>query len=147
MPGHGHDPRFDDDAVAGLATHLRRSFGHADRPVAPETISRIRRESAGRSEAWTAKELLALPIEHRLDRYVGTYRIPVVGIEMVVRRDGSQLTIGRSQGGQAPLLEISEGLLTGEGMQLLFDSSVDGDPQSAEVTFGDQSITVFRVED
>jgi mono/diheme cytochrome c family protein len=147
MPGHGHDPRFDDDAVAGLATHLRRSFGHADRPVAPETISRIRRESAGRSEAWTAKELLALPIEHRLDRYVGTYRIPVVGIEMVVRRDGSQLTIGRSQGGQAPLLEISEGLLTGEGMQLLFDSSVDGDPQSAEVTFGDQSITVSRVED
>ncbi|MCP4903469.1 MAG: c-type cytochrome [bacterium] len=144
MPGHGHDPRFDDEGLAGLLTFLRRAWGHGDRPVAPRTVSRIRNATLDHPEAWTTAELLALPIEHRLDRYVGVYRIPIVGIELSITRSESHLEIGRAQGARAPMTEIGDGLFMGEGMQIRFDPTGSEPARSAHVQFGSDSIEVSR---
>ena len=147
MPGHTHDPRFDDEGIAGLTTHLRRSWGHADQPIAPDTVAEIRRASAAHPAPWTEDELTALPVRHRLDRFTGRFRIPVVGIELRVRREGPQLSIGRTEGGRAPLVEIAEGLFSGEGMQFRVDPSAEGPIAEARVSFGEQTVTVTRVRE
>ena len=54
MPGHAHDPRFDDDTLAGLLTHLRRSWGHGDRPVSAATVARIDAVTAADVRAFAA---------------------------------------------------------------------------------------------
>lgn len=146
MPGHGHDPRFDDESLAGLLIFLRRAWGHADAPVTAQTVARIRAETLGHREAWTAEELLALPIEHRLDRYVGVYKIPIVGIELSIARSGQQLEIGRSKGERAPMSEIGDGVFTGEGLEVRFDSSGSGPITRARVRFGADSIEVSRAD-
>jgi mono/diheme cytochrome c family protein/glucose/arabinose dehydrogenase/HEAT repeat protein len=146
MPGHGHDPRFDDEGLAGLLTFLRRAWGHGDPPVSPTTVARIRRATVDHPEAWTAEELLALPVEHRLDRYVGVYRIPIVGIELSITRSGSHLEIGRSKGARAPMREIGDGLFTGEGLQIRFEETASGPAPSARVQFGSDAVEVSRVD-
>ncbi len=146
MPGHAHDPRFDDRALAGLLTHLRRAWGHGDEPVRPETVTRVRAETRDRRTAWTAEELLALPIEHRLDRFTGTYRVPIIGIELVVARDGNVLEVGRSKGGKAPMIELGNGLFTGEGIRMRFDLTQPGRAETARIQFGSDSVEVSRVE-
>ncbi len=146
MPGHGHDPRFDDEGLAGLLTFLRRAWGHGDPPVSPTTVARIRRATIDHPEAWTAEELLALPVDHRLDRYVGVYRIPIVGIELSITRSGSHLEIGRSKGARAPMREIGDGLFTGEGLQIRFEETASGPAPSARVQFGSDAVEVSRVD-
>ncbi|MEO6436641.1 MAG: PVC-type heme-binding CxxCH protein [Tepidisphaeraceae bacterium] len=59
MPGLG---TLRDEQVADVLTYVRREWDHAANPVAPETIARIRAELNGRSEAWTEKELLSVPV-------------------------------------------------------------------------------------
>ena len=146
MPGHGRDPRFDDESLAGLLTFLRRAWGHGDAPVTSQTVARIRTATLDHPEAWTAEELVALPVEHRLDRYVGVYRIPIIGIELSITRTGSQLEIGRSKGARAPMTEIGDGLFTGEGVQIRFDATEPGRARSARVQFGSDSVEVSRVD-
>ena len=145
MPGHAADPRFDDETLAGLLTHLRRSWGHADEPVAPATVAAIREQARERNAPWTAEALLALEIEHRLDRYTGIYRIPVVGIEVEVAREGTTLTVGRPGGASGPLLELAGGLFQGEGLSLRFDPFERGRMQEVELTQGTTTITARRV--
>lgn len=147
MPGHGHDPRFDDRGLAGVATFLRRAWGHGDDPISPDTVARIRAETRHHPEAWTADELLALPITHRLDRYTGRYRIPIVGIELVVGRLANQLSIGRGEGDQAPMTELGNGLFVGDSMQIRFDPSRAGPAESARLQVGSDSIEIDRLED
>ena len=146
MPGHRHDPRFDDDSLAGLFTHLRRSWGHADEPVAPETVARIRAETAERALPWTVAELLELPIDHRLDRYVGVYSIPIVGLELAIRRDGPILSIGRREGGRAPLDEVGDGLFLAEGMTIQFEADDEGVVDGASVVREGTTFPISRVE-
>jgi len=146
MPGHGRDPRFDDESLAGLLTFMRRAWGHGDAPVASQTVARIRTATLDHPEAWTTEELVALPVEHRLDRYVGVYRIPIIGIELSITRAGSQLEIGRSKGARAPMTEIGDGLFTGEGVQIRFDTTESGRARSARVRFGSDSVEVSRVD-
>jgi hypothetical protein len=147
MPGHGHDPRFDDASLAGLLTFLRRAWGHADRPVSEETVARVRRETGERSTAWTAAELLDLPVEHRLDRFAGIYRIPIVGVELVTRREGGELTLGRRSGGRSSMKEITDGVFSAEGLLVRFDTSGEGPVQKGRVTFGADTIPIARVEE
>ena len=125
MPPHGADPRFDDDTLAGLATHLRRSWGHADRPVAPETVARIRADTRDRALPWTVAELLALEAPHRYDGYVGVYRVPIVGLELEIARVGTELAIGMKGGGKAPLVDAGGGSFAGE-VSVQFDEDADG---------------------
>jgi glucose/arabinose dehydrogenase/mono/diheme cytochrome c family protein len=147
MPGHGHDPRFDDASLAGLLTFLRRAWGHADRPVSAESVARVRRETGQRTTGWTTPELLDLPVDHRLDRFAGIYRIPVVGVELVTRRQGGELTLGRRSGGRSPMKEITDGVFTAEGLLIRFDTSGEGPVQKGRVTFGADTIPIDRVEE
>ncbi len=145
MPGHVRDPRFDDDTLAGLLTHLRRSWGHGDEPVAPATVERIRRETADRLVPWTEAELLSLDVVHRLDRYAGRYAVPLVGLELEVVREDAALTIGRPDGPRAPMSELGDGLFSSEGMRIQFEPDETGDVPSARVHYEGQSFPVSRV--
>ncbi|MAG32348.1 MAG: hypothetical protein CL908_15815 [Deltaproteobacteria bacterium] len=147
MPGHGHDPRFDDDTLAGLLTHLRRSWGHADRPISRETVARIRAETTDHSGPWTTDELMALPVDHRLDRFTGIYRIPIVGVELRVGRQGARLDIGRGEAGRGELREVADGIFAGQGVHLRFDPTIEGPAPEAKLAFGDQSVVATRVGD
>lgn len=46
-----------DEAIAGVLTYIRQSWGHNETPVAPATISRIRQEVATREQPWRDEEL------------------------------------------------------------------------------------------
>lgn len=146
MPGHGHDPRFDDEALAGLLTHLRRSWGHAEDPVAPETVARIRAAEAARKTPWTVAELEALPIEHRLDRYVGVYEVPIVGIEMAVRRVGNRIAVGRKRGGAQELDELGNHRFVGPDLGMRFAMDEDGAVSGAEFDYQGTAVNLSKTE-
>jgi len=145
MPGHRDDERFDDEALAGLLTHLRRSWGHADAPVSPERVAAVRAATTDRATPWTADELLALPVEHRLDRYAGRYRVPVVGVEVEVGREGFDLTLGQPDGPRGPAEEVGDGVFVVGGNALRFDVADDGTVESATLTIGGADVPLRRV--
>jgi mono/diheme cytochrome c family protein/glucose/arabinose dehydrogenase len=110
MPGHAHDARFTDEALAGLLTFARRAWGNAADPIAPAQVAEVRAAYAGRDEPWSAEALLALDLPHRLDRYAGSYGLPVVSIELTIARRGDRLYMGVSgQGGMAELVAQNDG--------------------------------------
>jgi hypothetical protein len=131
MPAHGHDPRFDDEGVAGLLTHLRRAWGHAEEPVSPTVVGQIRAQLAGRELAWTAEELLALSVAHRLDPYTGVYVVPIVGLELEVGRRDTVLTLGIKGGGKAELSDIGGRQFLAEGVMVEFLPDDEGVVRSA----------------
>jgi mono/diheme cytochrome c family protein len=51
---------FTDDQVAAVLTYVRREWGQTGTPVAPETVTAVRRLTAGRTRPWTDEELQAL---------------------------------------------------------------------------------------
>lgn len=57
MPGQRANDAFDDEAIAGLATWLRRQWGHRGEPVTPGTVSEIRSATRDRRLPWTDEEL------------------------------------------------------------------------------------------
>ncbi len=144
MPGHRHDPRFADDGLAGVLTHLRRAWGHAGEPVTPETVARIRAETEGRGVPWTVAELLALPVEHRLDRYAGLYGIPLVGIQLEVGRKDHALTIGQGGGPSGSLTEVGDGLFVAEGMAIQFEEDDEGRIDGASVVRDGTTFPISR---
>jgi hypothetical protein len=146
MPGHAHDPPFEDEGLAGVLTHMRRSWGHAEEPVAPETVARIRAETADRALPWTVEELLALPVAHRLDRYVGIYSVPIVGFELAVKRKDSILTMGMRDGGSAELAEVGDGAFVAEGLLVQFETDEDGAVDGASVLREGTTFPITREE-
>ena len=56
----------------------------------------MRAARRGRTEPWTAEELLALDVAHRLDRYAGRYGLPIVSIELAIERRADKLVMGVS---------------------------------------------------
>ncbi|MCP5058781.1 MAG: cytochrome c, class I [bacterium] len=146
MPGHRYDPRFDDDGLAGVLTHLRRSWGHAEEPVAPASVAKIRAATDARTLPWTAAELIELEVDHRLDRYAGLYSVPIVAFEILIQRDASTLSIGMREGGRAPLAEVDLGLFIGEGITVEFEEDEEGGVSSASVTREGTTFPISRVE-
>ena len=146
MPGHADDPRFDDAGLASVVTYLRRSWGHGEEPVREETVAEIRSAEAGRRAPWTISELLALPVAHRLDRYVGQYKVPLVPVSLVVERRGSLLVAGRGDGQLAELGELGAHAFSGSGLLMIFEVSSDGRIEGASVEFEGTSFPVSRVE-
>ncbi|MYF09812.1 MAG: cytochrome c, class I [Gammaproteobacteria bacterium] len=73
MPGHAAMPGFDDETAAGLLTHLNRSWGHAGRAIDADFMARIRRETEGRVQLWTASELALVPVNTHYAKYQGRY--------------------------------------------------------------------------
>ncbi len=47
-----------DEEIAALLTYIRRGFGNTAAPVTPDTVARIRAETADRATPWTEPELL-----------------------------------------------------------------------------------------
>ena len=146
MPGHRHDPRFDDETLAGLLTHLRRSWGHGDEPVSPETVTRIRMETQDRSLPWTTDELLALPADHRLDRYAGIYRVPLVGMELEVVRRDHLLAIGVRDGGKTELVELGDGAFASPELMVQFELGAEGRVESATAIRDGTPFPLSKVE-
>ncbi len=135
MPPHAGDARFDDAGVAGLVTFLRRAWGHAEDPVDPGTVARIRAETAGRAVPWTVAELTDLPVRHRFDEFVGVYEVPIVGIELAVERQQTVLAFGRRQGGKTVLAELGDGRFWGEGVMVEFLHEEDRAVHGARVHY------------
>ncbi len=147
MPGHGDDlEHFGDEDLAGLLTFLRRAWGHAEDPVAPETVRRIRAETADRSTPWTVAELRALPIDHRLDRYVGIYEVPVIGTQIEIARQDSRLAVGQPGTGKAQLEESGDGLFLRDEMSIQFDADDDGVVTGARASYGGMSFPVSKLD-
>jgi mono/diheme cytochrome c family protein/glucose/arabinose dehydrogenase len=48
---------LDDEAIAGVLTYIRQSWGHNAPPVSPATVAEVRSQTAGREEPWTDEEL------------------------------------------------------------------------------------------
>lgn len=46
-----------DEELAAVVTYIRREWGHGADPVTPETVARIREQSADRATPWTVKDL------------------------------------------------------------------------------------------
>jgi hypothetical protein len=112
MPAFRGDPRLDDGALAGLATYLRRAFGHVADAVEPETVARIRAATAERAKPWTHDELVALDVPHRLDRYTGRFRIDGVPLTLEIAREGMALRMGVFGMGEGLLREEGDGRFT-----------------------------------
>ncbi len=51
---------LDDEAIAGVMTYLRRSWGHTASPVSPTLVKEVRAQSETRTKPWTEEELLSL---------------------------------------------------------------------------------------
>lgn len=98
MPGHAAMPGFDDETAAGLLTHLNRAWGHAGRAIDPEFMARLRRETQGRTQLWTAEELAAVRVNTHYAKYQGRY-------------GGSGFELRFVYGGRA--LEVRSGIFNG----------------------------------
>lgn len=147
MPGHGLDPRFDDQGLAGVLTHLRRAWGHGEDPIDPTTVSAIRSYGQERKQPWTVEELRALPISHRLDRYLGEYRVPVVALSLFVGRKEGQLTVGRGTGESGEIDELGRHSFGAPGMSLIFEEDDEGAITGAQVDFQGTAFSVSRVDE
>ena len=131
MPGHGDPDVLSDDDIAAILTFLRRSFGHAEDPIAPQIVARIRKATQDRTAPWTVSELLALDVPHRYDRYHGTFGIPLVSMQLEVGRSGTALSLGMSNGPTTTLQEMNDGsfqTMDATGLALEFASDPE-DPQ------------------
>lgn len=49
-----------DDQIANVLSYVRQEWGNQAGDVKPETVSRIRSETSGRTQMWTADELLKI---------------------------------------------------------------------------------------
>lgn len=49
-----------DDQIANVISYVRASWGNTAPEVSPETVARVRAETAGRNTFWTAAELLKI---------------------------------------------------------------------------------------
>jgi hypothetical protein len=112
MPPHAS---FDDAALAGVLTHVRRAWGNAGDPIAPDAIAAVRVAEGERTTPWSAEELLALDVPHRLDRYTGRYGLPILSIELAVERRADRLYMGVSgRGGMGELTARNDGTFATE---------------------------------
>lgn len=54
---------LDDHQIAAVLTYVRNSWGNEASPITPEFVAKVRQDNEGRKEAWTQKELQAIPRE------------------------------------------------------------------------------------
>ena len=144
MPPHGADARFDDEAVAGLVTYLRRAWGHGEEPASPERVAAVRLASGAREMPWTAAELMELPVVHRFDRFTGVWVVPIVGIELEVVRQGTVLALGMKGGGKGLLADLGDGRFLGDGMMIEFIDPGDGAVSEAVLHRDGQTVTLAK---
>ena len=145
MPGHGSDSRFDDEGLAGVLTFMRRAWGHGDGPVSVETVRAIREAESARRSPWTVAELRALEVRHRLDRYVGEYKVPMIPVSLFIERQEDQLAVGRGDGATQELVELGLHAFSADGISAVFEIDASGDVTGARVDAQGTALTVSRV--
>ncbi len=59
MPGFGR--ALTDGEIASLLSFVRTRFSGASAPILPETVSRVRAATQGRTDYWTVEELIEEP--------------------------------------------------------------------------------------
>ncbi|MEE2784003.1 MAG: c-type cytochrome [Pseudomonadota bacterium] len=90
MPGHGANMRFNDEVASGVATFVRRSWGHGARAVAPDLVGSIRDED-GQRGLWTDAELKTVRKNTHYKRYAGSFGRP--GFRLSFSYDGESLVV------------------------------------------------------
>ena len=143
MPGHGHHPELDDEVMAGLLTHLRRSWGHAGRAVDPEFVATIRADTAGRSALWTAAELEAVEINTHYTIYAGRYGSPAS--PLVFDYDGRDLLVS-SAILNGPLVEQKEDHFLFEPRALRLEFEIDQGAGAVLMNTGDGVVRLPRLQ-
>ena len=88
MPPHAHMTGLDDATLAGLMTHMRRSWGNKADAVSVEVVAAIRAASADRSQPWTVEELEGVPFDRGFERFEGEFSISFVTFSFVEKPDG-----------------------------------------------------------
>ena len=73
MPGLSHLADFDDEGISGLATFLRRSWGHRRSPISPDTVAQVRQETADRGTQWSATELESVQVNTHYEQFTGRF--------------------------------------------------------------------------
>lgn len=128
MPPHGHLPALDDATLAGLMTHIRRSWGNKADPVSVETVAQVRADSAKRSKPWTAAELESVPYDSGYGRFVGKYSVSFITMTVEERPDGLYFSVPLYGSGKLqPMSDNTFKAETGsESVLIEFTESPDG---------------------
>ena len=151
MPPHGADPRFQDDAqVAGFLTWLRRSWGNTAPAVDPEIVRAAREDVAKRQTPWTAADLFAVPTEHRLDAFLGDFKIKGFPLTVTVTREGDKLAFDAGLMGSSALTALPDGShYTSHpergDLRVRFLDSPDGGADAMLLELTEQTVTLERV--
>ncbi len=58
MPGLGQSSVFSDQRMAAVLTYVRRAWGNWGDPIQPDFVAEVRQRTAGRTQMWTAAELI-----------------------------------------------------------------------------------------
>jgi glucose/arabinose dehydrogenase/mono/diheme cytochrome c family protein len=149
MPAHGHLPELDDATLAGLMTHLRRSWGNKADPVSVETVATARAASADRNRPWTAEELKAVSYDRGYQRFAGEYQISFVTLTVTDRPEGLHLSVPMYGGGigQQVSETVFQGSAGGESVKLEFLVEADGSVNKMLVYYNGEKLTARRKKD
>lgn len=128
MPPHGHLAELDDATLAGLMTHIRRSWGNKAEPVSIEKAAQVRADSASRTRPWTVTELEAVPYETDYARFVGKYSVSFITMTVEEKPDGLYFSVPLYGSGKLqPLNENTFKAETGsESVLIEFTEAADG---------------------
>jgi glucose/arabinose dehydrogenase/mono/diheme cytochrome c family protein len=130
MPAHQDMAGFSDEAVAGLLTYLRRSWGNRADPVAVDIIKAARQDTSAQSMPWTVATLEQVEYDSGLDRYTGKFKLSFLTFTIVEQDHALHLKVPMYGGGV--LEQHSEtrfgGSAGGETIEIEFDLPDDGGP-------------------
>lgn len=120
MPGLSHLADFDDEGISGLATYLRRNWGHRRSPISPETVAQVRQQTEDRATQWSAAELESVEVNTHYQQFAGRFG----GLQFSY--NGRQLEVTASIY-DGPLQEIQEDvfLFVPRNTEFEFDRSPD----------------------
>lgn len=128
MPPHQHLADLDDATLAGLMTFMRRSWGNTAGAVDTELATTIRKNSAQRQTPWTSEELQRVPFYNPLKRFVGTFSMPMMALQIVEDADGLTISFG-GMADKSSLNQLSDTVFTAvfRGQEARLEFIVDDD--------------------
>ncbi len=146
MPPHGHMSGLDDATLAGLMTHMRRSWGNKADAVSVEAVAAIRAASADRSQPWTVEELEAVPFDRGFKRFEGEFSISFVTFTFEEKSDGLHVDVpmygsGKMEDINATTFGAAAG---GEDVEIEFVVEADGSVNSLILHRKGEKIRVKR---
>jgi len=78
---------------------------------------------------------------------VGLYEVPLVGIELEVKRDDSVIAVGLREGPYGPLREVGPHLFASEELTLHFEVAASGEIEGASASRDGTSFPLSRKEE